>query len=146
MEILAKPIEILLAEDNKGDIGLIEEVFEESKIRNRLHVVEDGEEAMLYLHGKGKFSDSPRPDLILLDLTLPKKDGCEILQEIKEDSDLKKIPVVVLTASNVEKEIIRCYDLHANAYVNKPLDLNQFIDIVKSIANFWLEIVKLPIE
>ena len=144
MIIIDKPVEILLVEDNEGDVGLIEEVFEEAKIRNNLHIAEDGEEAILFLHGEGKFSGSPRPDIILLDLNLPKKDGREVLREIKEDNDLKNIPVVVLTTSGAEKDILRSYDLHANAYVTKPLDFDQFIMVVKSIANFWLEIVKLP--
>ena len=144
MEIIGKQIEILLVEDNKGDVGLIEEVFEEAKIRNNLHVAEDGEEAMLYLQGEGKFLGSPRPDLILLDLNLPKKDGREVLREIKEDSNLKNIPVVVLTTSNSEKDILGAYGLHANAYITKPLDFDQFIKVVESIGNFWLEIVKLP--
>ncbi len=144
MKFLDKPVEILLVEDNEGDVGLIEEVFEEAKIRNNLHVAEDGEEAMLYLHGEGKFSGSPRPDIILLDLNLPKKDGREVLREIKEDNNLRNIPVVILTTSNAEKDILRAYDLHANAYINKPLDFDQFINVVESIGNFWLEIVKLP--
>ena len=139
-----KSVEILLVEDNAGDVGLIEEVFEEAKIRNKIHVVEDGEEAMLYLHGEGKFLGSPRPDIILLDLNLPKKDGREVLREIKEDSDLKNIPVVVLTTSNAEKDILRTYDLHANAYITKPLDFNEFMKVVESIESFWLEIVQLP--
>ncbi len=99
---------------------------------------------MLFLYGKEKFSGSPRPDLILLDLNLPTKDGCEVLKEIKEDSDLKSIPVVILTTSGAEKDIIRAYELHANAYITKPLDFDQFIEVVKSIGNFWLEIMKLP--
>ncbi len=144
MRILGKPVEILLVEDNEGDVGLIEEVFEEAKIRNNLHVAEDGEEAILYLHGKGKFSGSPRPDIIILDLNLPNKDGREVLREIKEDSDLKNIPVIVLTTSGAEKDILRSYNLHANAYVTKPLDFDQFIKVVGSIENFWLEIVRLP--
>jgi CheY-like chemotaxis protein len=144
MKILGKPIEILLVEDNKGDVGLIEEVFEEAKIRNKLHVAEDGEETMLYLRGKEKFLGSPRPDIIILDLNLPNKDGREVLREIKEDNNLKNIPVVVLTTSNAEKDILRAYELHANAYVTKPLDFNQFIRVVESIVNFWLEIVRLP--
>ncbi len=144
MRILGKPIEILLVEDNKGDVGLIEEVFEEAKIRNIIHVAEDGEEAMLYLHGESKFLGSPRPDIILLDLNLPKKDGREVLREIKEDGNLKNIPIVVLTTSNAEKDILGVYGLHANAYVTKPLDLDQFMKVVGSIKNFWLEVVKLP--
>jgi len=144
MRILGKPIEILLVEDNKGDVGLIEEVFEEAKIRNIIHVAEDGEEAMLYLRGESKFLGSPRPDIILLDLNLPKKDGREVLREIKEDGNLKNIPIVVLTTSNAEKDILGVYSLHANAYVTKPLDLDQFMKVVGSIKNFWLEVVKLP--
>ncbi len=144
MITVGKPIEILLVEDNKGDVGLIEEVFEEAKIRNRLHIAEDGEEAILFLHSEGKFSGSPQPEIILLDLNLPKKDCSDVLREIKEDSNLKNIPVVVLTTSNAEKDIFRAYDLHANAYVTKPLDFDQFIRVIKSIGNFWLEIVKLP--
>jgi CheY-like chemotaxis protein len=144
MKIIDKPVEILLVEDNEGDIGLIEEVFEEAKIRNTLHIAEDGEEAILFLRGEGKFSGSPRPDIILLDLNLPKKDGREVLREIKEDNNLKNIPVVVLTTSRAEKDILRSYDLRANAYVTKPLDFDQLIKVVKSIENFWLEVVKLP--
>jgi CheY-like chemotaxis protein len=144
MRIIGKPVEILIVEDNKGDVGLIEEVFEEAKIRNKLNVAEDGEEAMLYLRGKGKFSGSLRPDIIILDLNLPNKDGREVLREIKEDSNLKNIPVVVLTTSNSEKDILGAYGLHANAYITKPLDFDQFIKVVESIGNFWLEIVKLP--
>jgi len=146
MVIKGTQIEILLVEDNKGDIGLIEEVFEEAKIRNKLHVAEDGEEAMLYLRGKGKFSGSPRPDIIILDLNLPKKDGREVLREIKEDKELLNIPVIVLTTSSAENDILGAYDLHANAYITKPFDFDQFIKIVGSIENFWLEIVRLPMK
>jgi CheY-like chemotaxis protein len=144
MVIIGKRIEVLLVEDNKGDIGLIEEVFEEAKIRNKLHVAEDGEEAMLYLRGEGKFLASPRPDIILLDLNLPKKDGREVLREIKEDEKLHNIPVIVLTTSSDENDILGAYDLHANAYITKPFDFDQFIKVVGSIENFWLEIVRLP--
>jgi len=144
MVIIGKPVEILLVEDNKGDVGLIEEVFEEAKIKNSLHVAEDGEEAMLYLHAEGKFSGSRRPDIILLDLNLPKKDGREVLREIKEDINLKNIPVIILTSSSAENDITRAYELHANAYVTKPLNFDQFIKVVGSIESFWLEIVKLP--
>jgi len=144
MIIIDKSVEILLVEDNEGDIGLIEEVFEEAKIRNTLHIAEDGEEAILFLRGEGKFSGSPRPDIILLDLNLPKKDGREVLREIKKDNNLKNIPVVVLTTSGAENDILRSYDLHANAYVTKPLDFDQLIKVVKFIENFWLEVVKLP--
>ena len=144
MKNLAKPIEILLVEDNEGDVGLVEEVLEEAKIRNIIHVANDGEDAILFLHGKGKFSGSPRPDIILLDLNLPKKDGREVLKEVKENNNLKNIPIVILTTSEAEKDILRAYELHANAYVTKPLDFDQFINVVESIANFWLEIVMLP--
>jgi CheY-like chemotaxis protein len=144
MSILAKPVEILLVEDNEGDVGLVEEVFEEVRIRNILHVATDGEEAILFLHNKGKFSGSPRPDLILLDLNLPNKDGRDVLKEVKEDRNFKNIPVVILTTSGAEKDILKAYELHTNAYVTKPLDFDQFIKVVESIANFWLNIVKLP--
>lgn len=143
-QITAKPIEILLVEDSEGDVGLIEEVFEDAKIRNNLHVVGDGEEAILFLRGEGQFLDSPHPDIILLDLNLPKKDGREVLEEIKEDDDLKHIPVVVLTTSKAEGDILRSYNLHANAYITKPVDFDQFIKVIKSIEDFWLEVVKLP--
>jgi len=142
--VAAKPVEILLVEDSEGDVGLIEEVFEDAKIRNNLHVVEDGEEAILFLRDEGQFSGSPRPDIILLDLNLPKKDGREVLEEIKGDNDLKNIPVVVLTTSKAEEDILRSYNLHANAYITKPVDFDQFIKVIKSIEDFWLEVVKLP--
>ena len=144
MRFIGKPVEILLVEDNKGDVGLIEEVFEEAKIKNSLHVAEDGEEAMLYLRREGKFLSSPHPDLILLDLNLPKKDGREVLKEIKKDSNLKNIPLIVLTTSTADKDILRAYDLHANAYITKPIDFNEFIKVVESIVNFWLGVVQLP--
>ena len=144
MRIIGKPVEILLVEDNEGDVGLIEEVFEEAKIKNKLHIAKDGEEAMLYLRGKEKFSGSPRPDIIILDLNLPNKDGREVLREIKEDENLQNIPVIVLTTSNAEKDILGAYGLRANAYITKPLDFDQFIKVVGSIENFWLEIVRLP--
>ena len=144
MTFIGKPVEILLVEDNEGDVGLIEEVLEEAKIRNRLRIAENGEEAIRFLRREEKFSGSSRPDIILLDLNLPKKDGREVLKEIKGDDSLKDIPIVILTTSGAEKDILRSYDLHANAYVTKPLDLDQFIKVIKSIANFWLEIVKLP--
>ena len=146
MRLIGKPVKILLVEDNIGDIGLIEEVFEEAKINNILHVAQDGDEAMLYLHGEGKFSGSPRPDIIILDLNLPKKDGREVLREIKEDEKLHNIPVIVLTTSSAENDVLEAYGLHANAYITKPFDFEQFIKIVGSIENFWLEIVKLPSE
>lgn len=144
IEEMGKPIEILLVEDNPGDVRLTQEVFKESKIRNRLHVVKDGVEAMAFLRRQGKCTDGVRPDLILLDLNLPKKDGREVLAEIKADDDLKRIPVVVLTISKAEEDILRSYNLHANCYLNKPIEFEQFIKLVKYIEEFWLTIVKLP--
>jgi two-component system response regulator len=139
-------IEILLVEDNPADVRLTQEALKEAKVRNHLHVVEDGVAAMEFLLRKGDYSDVPRPDLILLDLNLPKKDGREVLEEIKQDSSLKRIPVVVLTTSQAEEDILKTYNLHANCYVTKPVDLDQFIRIVRSIEDFWLTIVKLPNE
>jgi len=139
-------IEILLVEDNPGDVDLILEVLEQSKIRNRVFIAEDGEEAMDILHKRGKFADSPRPDLILLDLNLPRKDGREVLQEIKADSSLRRIPVVVLTTSKAEEDILKSYNLHANSYITKPVDIDQFIKVIKIFEDFWLDIVKLPGE
>jgi CheY-like chemotaxis protein len=138
------PIEILLVEDNEGDVGLVEEVFEDARIRNIIHVAEDGEEAMQFLNKEKKFVNAPTPDLILLDLNLPGKDGREVLEEIKTNNKLKSIPVVVLTTSKAEEDIIKSYDLHANSYITKPVDFDQFIKVVKSIEDFWLEVVKLP--
>ena len=141
-----KPIEILLVEDSPGDIRLTREAFKDAKVRNNLHVVQDGVEAMSFLNRKGKYVDVPRPDLILLDLNLPKKNGHEVLNEIKEDSNLKCIPVVILTMSTAEQDIIETYNKHTNCYIVKPVDLDQFMNVVKSIENFWLTIVKLPDE
>ena len=142
----SKPVEILLVEDNEGDVGLVEEVFEEAKIRNIIHVAEDGEEAMLFLNKETAYVDAPTPDIILLDLNLPQKDGREVLEEIKTDENLKRIPVVVLTTSKAEEDIIKSYDLHANSYITKPVDFDQFIRVVRSIEDFWLEVVRLPNE
>jgi CheY-like chemotaxis protein len=141
--LLAK---ILLVEDNPGDVRLTMEALKEGKILNEISVAEDGVEAIAYLRRVGKYVEAPRPDLILLDLNLPKKDGREVLEEIKGDTDLKKIPVVVLTTSAAERDILRAYDLHANCYITKPVDLEQFIRVVQSIEDFWLTIVKLPQE
>ena len=146
MKMNTKPVEILLVEDNEGDVGLVEEVLEEAKIRNIIHVAEDGEEAMLFLNKETPFDDAPTPDIILLDLNLPQKDGREVLEEIKTDENLKRIPVVVLTTSKAEEDIIKSYDLHANSYITKPVDFDQFIRVVRSIENFWLEVVRLPNE
>lgn len=137
-------VEILLIEDNPGDVRLTKEAFKEGKLINNLHVVEDGIEALAYLRKQGKFKNEPQPDLILLDLNLPKKDGRELLAEIKEDQHFKHIPVVILTTSRAEADIIESYESHANCYITKPVDMNQFIKIVKSIEFFWFSIVKLP--
>ncbi len=139
-----KMVEILLIEDNPGDIRLIKEVFKDAKLHNNLHVALDGEEAMKMLHQEGEFFKVSRPDLILLDLNLPKKNGREVLREIKEHESLKSIPVVILTTSNAEEDLIETYKLDANCYITKQVDLDEFSKVVKSIQNFWLEIVKLP--
>lgn len=139
-----RPIEILLIEDNPGDVRLTVEALRESKIQNRLHNAKDGMEAVAFLRRKGEYADAPRPDLILLDLNLPKMNGPEVLAEIKEDTALKHIPVVILTGSKDTDDITKTYNLHANCYVTKPIDLEQFIMVVKSISDFWLTIVKLP--
>lgn len=139
-----KPIEILLIEDNPGDVRLTKEVLMEGKVRNHLQVVGDGVEAMAFLRRENNYVKAPRPDLILLDLNLPKKDGREVLQEIKKDGQLKSIPVVVLTTSEADEDILRSYDLAANCYITKPVDLDQFIRVIKTIETFWLTIVKLP--
>jgi len=141
-----RPVEILLVEDNPGDVRLAMEALREGKVRNNLHVVTDGLEAMAFLLREGKYALSPRPDLILLDLNLPKKDGREVLAEIKANERLRRIPVVVLTTSKAEQDILKTYDLHANCYITKPVDLEQFIAVVKSVEDFWLTIVKLPPE
>jgi two-component system response regulator len=139
-----KPIEILLVEDNVGDARLAQEALKDSKVLNSLNVVSDGVEAMAFLHKQGKYENCPRPDLVLLDLNLPKKDGREVLGEIKADENLKRIPVVVLTTSKAEEDIVKSYNLHANCYITKPIDLDQFMKVVKSIEDFWLTVVKLP--
>jgi len=141
---LGKPIDVLLVEDNPGDVRLTQEALRDGKVCNNLHVVEDGAEALAFLHREGKYAEVPRPDLILLDLNLPKKDGREVLASIKTDDDLKRIPVVVLTTSKAEEDVLKAYNLHANCYICKPVDLDQFIGIVRSIENFWLAMVKLP--
>jgi CheY-like chemotaxis protein len=143
---LMKPIEILLVEDNPADVRLTMEALKEEKLYNNLSVVNDGVDALEFLRREGKYANAVRPDLILLDLNLPRKDGREVLHEIKNDPDLKTIPVVVLTISEAEKDILVSYNLHANCYITKPLDLNQFSRVVKSIQDFWLTIVKLPLK
>jgi two-component system, chemotaxis family, response regulator Rcp1 len=139
-----RPIEILLVEDNPGDVRLTMEGLNEGKVRNNLHVARDGVEALEFLRRAGRFKDSVRPDLILLDLNLPRMDGREVLAEIKADPQLKTIPVVVLTTSRAEQDVLHSYQLQANCYITKPVDLDQFITVVKSIEDFWLTIVTLP--
>ncbi|MBA3393511.1 MAG: response regulator [Deltaproteobacteria bacterium] len=141
-----RPVEILLVEDNPADVRLTEEALREGKVRNNLHVARDGVEAIEFLRRRGKFADAVRPDLVLLDLNLPRRDGREVLAEIKEDPDLKTIPVVVLTTSSAEVDILKSYKLHANCYISKPVDLEQFVSVVKSIDDFWLTVVRLPSE
>jgi chemotaxis family two-component system response regulator Rcp1 len=139
-----RPIEILMVEDNPGDIRLTIEALKEGKVRNNLHTVGDGVEAMAFLRRQGRYAEVPRPDLVLLDLNLPKKTGREVLEEIKNDPDLRRIPVVILTVSQAEQDIVKSYNLHANCYITKPVDLDRFIEVVKSIENFWLTVVMLP--
>lgn len=139
-----KPVDILLVEDNAGDADLAKEVLEDSKMKNELFWVDDGEKAMSFLLKQGAYKDMPRPDLILLDLNLPRKDGREILEEIKNHPELKFIPVVVLTTSRAEEDILKSYNLHANCYIAKPINLDQFVQVVKAIENFWMSIVLLP--
>jgi CheY-like chemotaxis protein len=138
------PIEILLVEDNQADVRLTREALKEEKMHVNLCVVGDGVEAMQFLRKEGKFEKAIRPDLILLDLNLPKKDGRQVLKEIKTDENLRTIPVVILTVSKAEEDVLKTYNLHANCYITKPLDLNQFSKVVKSIKEFWMTIVKLP--
>ena len=141
-----RPVEILLVEDNPGDVDLTRETLLDSKLLNHMSVVNNGVEAMAYLRREGKYVDATRPDLILLDLNLPKKDGREVLAEVKVDERLRRIPVVVLTTSSAEKDILQTYDLHANCYITKPVNLDQFSAVVRAIENFWFTIVRLPPE
>jgi len=140
------PIEILLAEDNPGDVKLTQKDFEEGNMLNNLHVVNDGVEALAFLRNEGEYEDAARPDLFLLDLNLPRMDGQEVLAEMKEDPELRRIPVVVLTSSESEEDIVQSYDLNANAYLTKPVDFNGFIDVIERIEEFWLTVVKMPPE
>ncbi|MEU6444867.1 MULTISPECIES: response regulator [unclassified Streptomyces] len=144
MNTPAQPIEVLLVEDDPGDELMTREAFEDNKIRNTLHVVRDGQEALDFLYRQGEHADAPRPDLILLDLNLPKYDGRQVLERIKGDDNLAHIPVVVLTTSSAEEDILRSYRLHANAYVTKPVDLDQFIAAVRQIDDFFVTVVRLP--
>lgn len=143
-KLIGKTVEILLVEDNPADARLVMEVFKDFKINNKLHHVKDGVEAIDYLHHKGKYADTSKPDLILLDLNLPRKDGREVLIEIKEDEELKCIPVVILTTSSAEDDVLKTYCNHANCYIIKPVDFDQFITVIQSIESFWLTMVKLP--
>jgi two-component system, chemotaxis family, response regulator Rcp1 len=142
----ATPVEVLLVEDSPGDVRLTKEAFKDAKVHINLHVASDGAEAMAFLGREGEHANVPRPDLILLDLNLPKKDGREVLAEIKASPSLKSIPVVILTTSASEEDILRSYLLHANCYITKPVDLDGFLKVVKSVDNFWLSVVKLPRE
>ncbi len=141
---LVQPIEVLLVEDDPGDVLMTKEAFEEHKVGNRLHVVSDGVEALRFLRRDGEYADAPRPHLILLDLNLPRKDGREVLEEVKKDEALAHIPIVVLTTSEAEEDILRSYRLHANAYVAKPVDFDQFIQVVRQIDDFFVTVVRLP--
>ena len=139
-----KPVEILLVEDSPGDVRLTKEALKDSKVANTITVAEDGVEAMALLRREGKYAESVRPDLILLDLNLPRKDGRQVLEELKADEALKSIPVIILTTSQADEDIIRTYNLHANCYITKPVDLDKFLEVVRTIEDFWLSIVKLP--
>jgi CheY-like chemotaxis protein len=141
-----RPAEVLLVEDNPGDVRLTREVLREGKISNRLSVAVDGVEALAFLRKEAAYAEAPRPDLILLDLNLPRKDGREVLAEIKDDPQLRQIPVVILTTSKAEEDIIKSYKLHANCYITKPVDFEQFIGVVRSIESFWLCLVRLPTD
>lgn len=142
--MMVRPIELLLVEDSEPDVRLTKEALNEAKVKNRLWVVEDGVEAMEFLRREGNYPDAPRPDLILLDLNLPRKDGRQVLKELKADDSLKRIPVVILTTSKSEEDVLKAYDLHANCYISKPVDFNRFMEVVKSVEDFWLTVVRLP--
>ncbi|WP_353633956.1 response regulator [Halobacterium sp. NMX12-1] len=138
------PVDILLVEDNPGDVRLTREAFAEAHINNDLHDVNDGEAALDFLHQRGDHADAPRPDLMLLDLNLPKVDGLDVLEAVKSDDDLRTIPVVVLTSSEAEEDVARSYEQHTNAYLTKPIDPNEFVDVIRSFERFWLTLVELP--
>ena len=143
-EPVGQPIEVLLVEDDPGDVVLVTEAFEHNKVHNHLHAVQDGVEALQFLRREPPYENVPTPDLILLDLNLPRKDGREVLSEIKADGELRRIPVVVLTTSKAEEDVLRSYDLHANAYVTKPIGGNEFMDAIRSIGDHWFSVVRLP--
>lgn len=139
-----RPVEILLVEDNPGDVRLTQELFYDAKVRNRLHVVDDGVKALAYLRGLGEYREAVRPDIVLLDLNLPKKDGREVLAEIKADQKLRKLPVIILTSSQAEEDILKAYNLNVNGYITKPVDSEKLIRAVKTVDDFWITVVKLP--
>ena len=141
-----RPVNILLVEDSPGDVRLTKEILADTRMANEIHVVNDGEAAMAFLRRRGEHTDAPRPDLVLLDLNLPRKDGREVLQEMKNDETLRRIPVIVLTTSAAERDVLRSYDLHVNCYITKPIDLDEFITVVRAIEGFWLSVVRLPSE
>ncbi|MFC6716788.1 response regulator [Natrialbaceae archaeon GCM10025810] len=143
---MSNSVDILLVEDNPGDVRLTEEAFKDGRLANNLHVVTDGIEALDFLYQRGEYEDAPRPDLVLLDLNLPRKNGDEVLEDLKDDTELASIPVIVLTSSKAEEDIVTSYQLHANAYLTKPVDPDEFVDVVQSFERFWLEIVCLPPE
>lgn len=145
-ELPSEPADILLVEDNPGDVRLTKEAFTEIELDEELFVVNDGEEALDFVHRRGDYDDAPRPDLVLLDLNLPRVDGLEVLEDVKGDPELRSIPVVVLTGSEAEEDILESYDRHTNAYLTKPIDPEEFVDLVRSFESFWLSLVKLPPE
>lgn len=140
----AEPVDILLVEDNPGDVRLTQEAFTEARINNDLHVVNDGESALAFVEQRGEYADAPRPDLVLLDLNLPKVDGLDVLERIKGDEVLRRIPVVVLTSSDAEEDVVRSYEQHTNAYLTKPIDPEEFVEVIQSFETFWLTLVQLP--
>lgn len=139
-----RPIEVLLVEDDEGDVLMTREALDEGKVMNRLSVVGDGVEALEFLRHEGPYADAPRPDLILLDLNLPRRDGRQVLEEVKRDESLRRIPIVVLTTSEAEEDVLRSYDLHANAYVTKPVDFDRFVEVIQQIDDFFISVVRLP--
>lgn len=145
-QLRPEPAQILLVEDNPGDVRLTEEAFKQGRIENDLHVVSDGTDALEFLYRRGEYEDAPRPDLILLDLNLPRKDGEDVLEELKADPELRSIPVIVLTSSRAEEDVVRSYELHANAYLTKPVDPDDFIETVRTFEKFWFSVVRLPPE
>jgi chemotaxis family two-component system response regulator Rcp1 len=139
-----EPVDILLVEDNPGDVRLTQEAFAEARINNDLHVVNDGEAALQFMEQREEYADAPRPDLVLLDLNLPKVDGLEVLEQVKNDESLRRIPIVVLTSSEAEEDIVQSYEQHTNAYLTKPIDPGEFVDVIQSFEEFWLTLVQLP--